>query len=522
MTLYGPLTAQNYLRLLRRLAASNPDRRFFEEVLDGLIDTVEAERGFLLRLASDGDFRVLASRNHDRHTVSAARESISHFAIRQAINDPAPYRIFTDTQRDRRYRTEAVARDGSRGAVCILLGMLEPESRQGVLFYLDHRFRKFDFDDHHRTSLDHWVVLLELALRIQEQHLKIGRKAGSGRVKLASQLNSSRSSSHAEMQPVKPVEFHGVWTASRRMSECLDTIRKLGLTEIPVVIFGETGTGKGLVAEAIHKASARAEEPFCSIHCGSIPEALLESELFGHVRGAFTGADRDSEGLVSRARGGTLFLDEIADMSTGMQGKLLRFLESGVFRPLGQKEEIRGDVRIISSTQADLERGIEEGNFRADLYYRLCGMRLVLPSLRERREDISGLAERFLHEYSVEQGVPAPSLDERAGEWILRYGWPGNVRELQNTLRQFVARGLEVIREQDLVSIVSQGWEGASGSGFTLGEVIEKAEQEAITKAMGQSAGNKSRAAEFLGITRKALYRRLVKYGLLERSDQEG
>ena len=512
MTLYGPLTAQNYLRLLRRLLDSHPDRRFFEEILDGLIGTVEAERGFLLRLASTGDFRVFASRTLDREPVSGAAEAISHFAIGRTLGDSEPFRLFVDTHLDRRFRTEAS--QDSRRPMSILVGCFERERESDVLFYLDHRFKNLEFDEHHRTSLEHWVVLLGLAQRVQDE-VRDARKVS----KVAANRQEVTDSPELlePMEPVKPVEFHGIWTSSRKMSNCLSTIRQLAGTEISVLVVGETGTGKGLVAEAIHRASNRDSRPFCSLNCAAIPEALLESELFGHVRGAFTGADTDHVGLVAQAEGGTLFLDEVADMSEGMQAKLLRFLESGVFRPLGQKTEIRGNVRIVSATQTDLEAHVREGRFRSDLYYRLCGMCLRLPALRQRREDVPGLAARFLERYSRDQGVPLPTLDEQASEWILRYSWPGNVRELQNILRQFVARGLRTIREADFTAVVWQGWDqGAWGPGQTLEEVVAKAECEAILRAMGQSAGNKSRAAEFLGITRKALYRRLVKYNLID------
>jgi DNA-binding NtrC family response regulator len=512
MTLYGPLTAQNYLRLLRRLLNSVPDRRFFDEVLDGLIGTVEAERGFLLRLSPSGDFRVFASRTHDRESISGAADAISHFAIRRMLDDSEPFHLFVDTHRDRRFRTES-GQDGRR-AVCVLMGRLERSGDADILFYLDHRFKNLEFNEHHRTSLDHWIVLLGLALRIQEE----ARAARKGSLTVANRAPLADPPKLLEpMEPVKPVEFHGIWTSSRKMSECLTTIRRLASTEIPVLVVGETGTGKGLAAEAIHRASLRAEKPFCSVNCAAIPEALLESELFGHVRGAFTGAEVDRIGLVAQAEGGTLFLDEVADMSEGMQAKLLRFLESGIFRPLGQKSESRGDVRIVSATQMDLERHVEDGKFRSDLYYRLCGMCLRLPPLRQRREDVPGLADRFLDQYSREQNVSAPELDDAAAEWVLRYSWPGNVRELQNILRQFVALGVRTIREADFNAVVWQGWDrSVQGSGPSLEDVVAKAECEAIVRAMGQSAGNKSKAADFLGITRKALYRRLVKYNLID------
>jgi transcriptional regulator with PAS, ATPase and Fis domain len=304
------------------------------------------------------------------------------------------------------------------------------------------------------------------------------------------------------------------------MLDLIELARRLGPAELPLVVLGETGTGKELLARALHLSSRRAERPFLAVTCGGIPDALLESELFGHARGAFTGAEQEKRGLLLEADGGTLLLDEVGDMSIQMQQKLLRVLEDGRVRPLGQAAAERIDVRIISATHRDLEKLVAEGRFRKDLFYRLRGAVLTLPPLRERREEVLVLAAHFLKRFAPAGREGLIQLGESARRRLSAHGWPGNVRELENEMRRLAELGSERIEEGQLSSFIAGGrgrpqLVSAISGGLKIAQVVSDAEKEAIRKALARASGNKSRAALFLGITRKALYRRMARYGMI-------
>ncbi len=531
MTLYGPLTARDYLRRLQDLAGRVPDRRWYADVLEAIVDTLEAERGFLVKLHASGNVKVLVSRDFDGRSVKQPQECISLFGLQRAMDSETDTHMAEDCAVDRRYRTEAVRRGRRPARSILVLRVASGQEGSAVFVYLDHRFQALRLDEHGKTSVAHWLALLELAQRMEADRRKIDAlERAARRARRGSGGRPAETDSAVEQAPPRPVaprEFHGLWTCSLAMVELFASAERIAMSELPVVILGETGTGKGLIASAVHACSPRSASPFVSVNCGSIPDALLESELFGHIRGSFTGAERDRVGMLVEADGGTLFLDEISDMSSAMQKKLLRFLENGRFRPLGAKEEMQADVRLLSATRADLEAAVADGRLRSDLFYRLCGVRLNVLPLRERREDIIGLAERFLERHCAELGRGAgaesgrepPIIDESARRWLLRYSWPGNVRELENLMCQLSTASEDRVREQDLASNVWRGVDHFGGSASRLGtmdEVVQRAERNAVLDALGRSAWNKSRAAELLGITRKALYRRLTKFGLVD------
>ena len=289
-------------------------------------------------------------------------------------------------------------------------------------------------------------------------------------------------------------------------------------TDSTVLITGESGTGKEILARYIHHLSERAEGPFVSINCGALPETLLESELFGHAKGSFTGAVKDKEGLFAAARGGTFFLDEVGEMSPGLQVKLLRAIQEREIVPVGSTVPVSVDVRIVAATNRDLEQEMRRGAFRSDLYYRLNVISLHIPPLRERRDDIPLLAEHFLGRLRHAAGSEAPALAADAVEALRAYDWPGNVRELENALERalILARGnvIEraalpaIIREPGAVPLVGE----PAPANPTL-EVIERAYIAWVLRAEG---GNKARAAEILGIDPSTLYRKINRYGLQE------
>jgi DNA-binding NtrC family response regulator len=302
---------------------------------------------------------------------------------------------------------------------------------------------------------------------------------------------------------------------SRAMRTVLSQIERVAPGDVNVLITGEHGTGKDVVARAIHATSQRARRPLITVNAGSLAETLFESELFGHVKGAFTDAKTDRVGSFELADGGTLFLDEIANVSPKQQAKLLRVLESGDLQRVGSSRIRRVDVRVLAATNADLAVEVTEGRFREDLLYRLNTVEIHLPPLRERREDVPALAGLFLCEQAVRAGKPVVELSAGAMRALLAHSWPGNIRELRHAVERGVlmARGAAVT-EEDL-GLQTPRPTGAHPAGELGGELtLEDAERLLIQRALVRHGGNVSRAAEALGVSRSALYRRLQHYGL--------
>ena len=319
--------------------------------------------------------------------------------------------------------------------------------------------------------------------------------------------------------------LRGAMGPSPQIEKLVERVALVASSSYSVLIVGETGAGKELVARAIHSHGARRRGRFVALDCGAVPESLIESELFGHERGAFTGADRRKEGHFQLAHGGTLFLDELGNLPVATQGKLLRALQEREVRPLGAKEPIQVDVRIIAATNAPLDDEVRAGRFRADLYYRVNEFGLVLPPLRERREDIPHLARRFLAEASRELKRPAFEIADDAVELLTAYRWPGNARELKNVMRRAALLSDGVVGRQHLDVLTSAGRAGAApvevpraGQRRSLREIIEdmtaRAEQEAIRQALEETRGNKTEAARLLRVDYKTLYLKLRRYGM--------
>ena len=317
--------------------------------------------------------------------------------------------------------------------------------------------------------------------------------------------------------------LHNIIAADPKMAAVLDMVERVADTPASVLITGESGTGKDLLARAIHFSSPRREGPFVPINCAAIPENLIESELFGYSRGAFTDARQAKTGLFLTARGGTLFLDEIGEMPMALQSKLLRAIEDKRIRPLGATEEIAVDVRIVAATNANLEQAIDTGRFRLDLYYRLATVTVAVPPLRERREDIPLLIRHFLARASAEAGRPIPDIDQEAMTRLLRYSWPGNARELQNAIQ----RGVILARS----NVVTINELPPKVAGIDIPPVnllrgvvdtrmsLDQLEHDYIRAVVESVNGNKTEAANILRIDRKTLYRKLE--DLPEREEHE-
>jgi DNA-binding NtrC family response regulator len=308
---------------------------------------------------------------------------------------------------------------------------------------------------------------------------------------------------------------------SRAFLEVVHAARIVAATDVTTLICGETGTGKELLARAIHEEGPRAERPFKSINCASLNDQLADSLLFGHRRGAFTGADSDHVGHIRSAGGGTLFLDEIGELPMGTQAKLLRFLESGECLPVGEVTPLNSNVRIIAATNRDLSAEVAAGRFRKDLFYRLHIVPLNLPPLRDRAADIPGLLRHFLEQASASYGRACPRFDRGAMRVLREHTWPGNLRELRNLAERMVILlgGREVTAENLPAELFGSQKESGSSAdrGFVLpagGVVMAEIEADMIRQALCRCAGNRSRAARLLGISRDTLLYRLKKYAL--------
>jgi DNA-binding NtrC family response regulator len=314
----------------------------------------------------------------------------------------------------------------------------------------------------------------------------------------------------------RDVEFghYGIVGRSRPIAELISRAERVAESKSTVLLTGETGTGKELVARAIHSRSAQRDMPLIKVNCAAIPETLLESELFGHLRGAFTGAVTSKKGRFALADGGTIFLDEIATISPAVQAKLLRVLQDREFEPLGAERTQKVDLRVIAATNRDLRQMVADGRFQEDLYYRLNVIPIALPPLRERREDIPLLVDHFVRRFSESLGKPIDGVDPTVLEEITRYDWPGNVRELENTIERAVvlATGRHLTRETVwLMGAVSPAASAGLPS-LGLHENLEWAERETIRRALERSGGVKKDAAELMGISQRALSHYLLKH----------
>jgi DNA-binding NtrC family response regulator len=310
--------------------------------------------------------------------------------------------------------------------------------------------------------------------------------------------------------------------ASPSMKAVFETISAVCQNRSNVLIQGETGTGKEVVAKAIHYSGPRRDEPFIALNCGSVSKTLLESQLFGHVKGAFTGAVKDAPGYFVATEGGTLFLDEITEVDTEIQVRLLRAIQEREVTPVGGTKPVPFDVRIIAATNRNAQEALEEGSFRQDLFYRLSVVVISLPPLRERREDVRALVEYFNSRLSAEYGIAPREVSEEAMQLLQGYDWPGNVRQLENVIERAFALGQgPSMGREDLPPEIRHDPRQAASSGTSAdvsplaGCTLEEGEQTAILRALDEAAGNKSKAANILGIKRKRLYRLLHKHGLM-------
>jgi transcriptional regulator with GAF, ATPase, and Fis domain len=490
-------------------------QRLLDGIMDIVIDLTRAERGFLI-LHRDGADEVLVARNIDREEVRKPEFKISHSIAEQVRATGKPV-LTDDAATEAGFSAFSSVSDlRLRSVLCIPLRV--KEQIIGTL-YLDHRFEKGKFTQEDLESLEAFgnqaAIALENARLLEEarqarEALERANAALEGRVRRQEEeIEALRRESDVPDEPFRHsyLRLVGRSPAMRRLLRLLDRIAD---TELPVLVLGESGVGKDVVARTLHDNGSRANGPFVSLNCGAVPGTLLESELFGHVRGAFTGAVRDKPGVFETAHRGTLFLDEIGEMEPQMQAKLLRVLENGDVRPVGASQSRRFDVRVISATNGDIEAAVASGRFRADLYYRLQGFVVRVPPLRDRRGDVPALVEHFLDRIASEKGSTRKPITPEAVELLQQHEWPGNVRELLSEVRRLEALSAAVID----ADVVRRELAGRRKQATTPGRrgTLAEIERAAIVAALEAASWSRSDAARSLGISRRTLYDKIRRH----------
>jgi transcriptional regulator with GAF, ATPase, and Fis domain len=447
---------------------------------------------------------VREARGLDRHAIAAGEQSLSRSIVARVLGSGRPLTTM-DAASD--VELSGAASVHALAMRSVLAVPLRIAGEVAGAIYLEDRLRPLAFGE---LELSLACDLAELAsIALDSAHAwRAERRAARRLTVLRARLARTVEAQALELESLKHASARGrnhvsgIIGHSPAMERVLATVYKVARSSVPVLIVGESGTGKELVARAIHAQSARKDAAFVSENCGAIPETLLESALFGHVRGAFTGADRRRLGLFEVADGGTLFLDEIGEMSPGMQSRLLRVLQDGEVRPVGGESVRRVSVRVLCATHRDLEAMVAEGRFREDLYYRLAVMTLRLPPLRERAEDIPALVAHFILKHA--EG-PTPELDRRALSALSCHPWPGNVRQLENEIRRALVLADGVIGPEHLSAGLLDPTQSASKDPLDLRAQVDQLERRLIRQALDAAAGNQTRAARILGVSRYGL-----------------
>ena len=515
------------LEISRRLSTEHDLGQLLELIMDSVLELIEAERGFLI-LIEDGKMTIPTARNLDRESIRGAKMKISRSIAEEVTRSGMPL-ITVDAQHDSRLDQFASVRDLKlRSVLCIPLKIRD---RIIGTLYVDNRFREGAFREEDLTLMEAFAT--QAAIAIDNARSNAELEKSNRRIKeLAEQLERRVNVQSAQIDqmrvelarhatPESAATYPEIVTASAAMREVFGVMDRVTMSDAPVLIEGESGTGKELVARAIHFHGSRKNDNFLSENCSAIPESLLESALFGHEKGAFTGATERKIGLFEMADGGTLFLDEIGDMSPGMQAKLLRVLQEGDVRRVGGEKSFRVNVRVISATHQMLEELVRKGRFREDLYWRLNVIKISIPPLRERREDIPLLADYFCKRFSEEMSRRI-EVNRAAMQILVSYDWPGNVRELENEIRKAAVLGDGVIQPESLSGRILDSVQGRKYSPFTLQPLgtlktaVEQFEKEYLLQVLEECHGNRAEAARRLRIGRRTLYDKLARFGIAE------
>jgi transcriptional regulator with GAF, ATPase, and Fis domain len=495
MTFNRESPSAEHLGLLYRVSRALLKEGEYGELLAGLLDTLieglGADRGFVV-VREAGEFRATASRNFRSDALSQVEEAFSRSIARSVMESGKAVLIGDAAMTEPYSKHQSIQQLSIRSVLCAPLVTCDEAF---ALIYLENRQLTNCFTEDQRDFLDEVCALAAPRLR--------GAVAMSQAQRRAEALELAHS--HSD----------GILTADAEMTRILQTVHQVATTDLPVLIEGETGTGKELIARAVYRHSPRVKGPFIALNCGAIPEALIGSELFGSVQGAYTGANRDRVGFVGAAHRGTLFLDEIGDLPLDLQPNLLRVLQSGEFTRLGTSRTEHADVRFIAATNRDLEREVEAGRFRPDLFFRLSAITLRLPPLRDRPHDAKLLAEHFLRLAATRYGRLAPRLTEECLSALTAYTFPGNVRELESEMSRLavlasadVPCGPELLNER--IRKGGNGKRAVSSQATPVAPMsLYEMEKQLIASTLQFTGGNRTQAAEILGISREGLRTKL-------------
>ena len=515
------------LEITRQLDA----RKLLAAILDSAIEVTGAERGFII-IEEDDVMKVKVARNIQKEEIEKAQHEISLSIIKEVRKKGTPI-ISDNAAADKRFQDAASVHGlNLRSIVCMPLKV-----RDEVLglVYLDNRVESAVFEDVDLRIVQAFCNHVSIALENARLYERV-RKQNEQVSEVNKQLEGTVAEQARELAIIEKgtpeiirgmrYDYSSIIGRSEAMQDVFHLLDRVTDTLVPVVIQGESGTGKELVARAIHFNGPLKGRKFVSENCAALPDTLLESELFGHVRGAFTGADRDRKGLFEIADGGTLFLDEVSSMSPEMQAKLLRVLQEGEIRPVGGQDVVKVKVRIIVTSNKDLKKMVEEKIFREDLYYRLNVVMVNLPPLRNRKEDIPLLIDHFLTRIAAESREPKRRMDRKCVALMSEYNWPGNVRELENEIRRLVALSRDTITPPLLSEAIRTGVPKSAATAIDLNELETKGlkavvqdmtaalEKSLIEEMLEKTHGKKIEAARRLGISRPTLDAKMEAYGV--------
>ena len=513
---------QTLLAVLRRLQGVDQVERAAELLIDASVSLTRAERGFVF-LVESGNVVLALGRNFARETVAAPEKKLSRTLLGRALDSDGPL-LLVDAAHDGEFA--GVASISDLGLRSLLAVPLRHQGEVLGLLLVDHRLASGAFREEDVELLGGLAGAAATALgavRDRSELQRLKRRNANLQRQLGRRVKAEKEEQQ-RLSTLDSVRFGEVVGSSPAIHELFSQMERVMESDVPVLIQGESGTGKELVARALHFGGPRAAKPFVVENCGALPDTLLESELFGHVKGAFTGATRNKAGRFEEADGGSLFLDEVGEMSQAMQQRLLRVLQEGEIRRLGSDELVKVDVRLIAATNQDLRQAVEAGRFREDLYYRLKVVLLQLPPLRRREGDVRLLAEHFLSLESAEQGRARRDLGPEALQVLEACAWPGNVRQLRNEMRRVTLLGEGPVSPDDFSAEVLQVEAPeplVDDASLPLPERVEAIESAAILGALARSQGNRSKAANNLGITRFALLRKIEKYRLAPGPDED-
>jgi transcriptional regulator with GAF, ATPase, and Fis domain len=515
----GPPGWEHLFRINTRLNSEFRIGRLLEMIMDAALDITRAERGFLLIADMNGELQVRSARNMDKESLSLDESNFSRSAAQKAFESKEPL-LTADAGEDTRFiEMKSVVNLKLRYIVAVPL--LVGGKAKGAI-YLDSK-QAGRFDESRLALLE--ALADQAAIALTNARLKVEIEQRQQRIeRLNRELTSLLKQREVELLEVKGelekrtaalivnYRYEEFIAQSKPMTEVFHLLDRVTALDFPVIIQGESGTGKELAARAIHFNSARKKKSFVAENCAAIPETLMESVLFGHAKGAFTGATSDSRGLFAEADGGTLFLDEVSELSLSMQAKLLRVLQNNEVRPVGAAKTRIVNVRVLAATNTDLKRRVQEGTFREDLFYRLNVIEITLPPLRERKEDILILAGHFVAKHSDKK----KRITKAAAEILLNYSWPGNVRRLENEMiRAAVLSDDEIEPEHLSPELLSDaGGVSKDDTDFDVNKQVDRLKRRLLTAALAECKGNQTAASELLGVSRFGLQKMMKRLGI--------